>query len=126
MDLAALLQASNLEDSLVMMIIPSADRDGNPIDQDHWVTEMLKFLGTCFGGATAFPKARGVWRDDERGGILLFDEPVLIQCYTHEAKLLEWGSQLREFLVRMGVETRQRSVGIVYNQQFFEIHFPLT
>jgi hypothetical protein len=41
-----------------------------------------QMFGRVFGGATAYPKARGVWRDDERAGVLVKDEPVLIHCYT--------------------------------------------
>jgi hypothetical protein len=122
-DFASLLQANQLRDQLVMLFIPSVDRDNNPIDQNHWIDAALEVLGTRLGGATAYPKARGVWRDDERGGILIYDEPVLIQCYTTDAKLIEHGSHLRDFLVKMGTETKQGSVGIAYNQRFFEIRF---
>jgi hypothetical protein len=110
---------------LLVLYIPSHDRDGNQIDQNDWVDKALDFLGTTFHGATAFPKARGVWRDDERGGNLIFDEPVIIQCYT-SLKLLnsEW-QKLSEFLTDMGRQTRQGAVGFVVNSEFFEIPFPV-
>src|SRR3972149_1140413 len=83
---------------LLVLYIPSHDRDGQPIDQDVWVERALNFLGTTFHGATAFPKARGVWRDDERGGRLVFDEPVIVQCYTNlklvQSKVTELGNFL--------------------------------
>jgi hypothetical protein len=63
-------------------LIPSKDRSDTPIDQVFWVEEALNVLGTLFGGATAFPRGRGIWRDDAQGGKLLFDEPVVMQCYT--------------------------------------------
>jgi hypothetical protein len=54
---------------LVVLFIPSVERDGvTPCDQTRWVDEALEFFGRVFGGATAYPKAQGVWRDDERGG----------------------------------------------------------
>ena len=34
------------------------------------------------GEATAYPKAKGIWRDDENGGALVGDEPVVVHCYT--------------------------------------------
>jgi hypothetical protein len=69
--------------TLVVLFIPSVQRDGKtPVDQDHWVNEAMKTLGDAYGGATAYPRAKGVWRDDERGGVLVFDEPVVIHCYT--------------------------------------------
>ena len=44
---------SGEERSLVVLFVPSVERDG----------------------VTAYPKARGVWRDDERGTLLL-----LVSC----------------------------------------------
>jgi hypothetical protein len=82
-------------------------------------------FGECFGGATAFPQGRGVWRDDARGGKLLFDEPVMIQCYTTEEALDQQVEKLRVFLVRLGVEGRQGAVGVVIDRDYLEIGFPL-
>jgi hypothetical protein len=110
---------------LLVLYIPSHDRDENPIDQDKWVEQALEFLGTTFHGATAFPKARGVWRDDERGGKLIFDEPVIIQCYTSLKLLRSKTKELGNFMMEMGRETRQGAVGFVINNEFFEIPFPL-
>ena len=46
---------------LVVLFVPSVERDGRTtIDQDRWVNEALTMLGEVFGGATAYPKARGV------------------------------------------------------------------
>jgi hypothetical protein len=116
--------ASHAADLLVLYI-PSHDRDEKPIDQDPWVTKALEFLGMSFHGATAFPKARGVWRDDERGGQLIFDEPVIIQCYTSLKLLKSKTKELGDFLIEMGKQTRQGAVGFVINSEFFEIPFPL-
>src|SRR5687767_14340892 len=89
------------ESTLLVLFIPSMDRRENPIDQDYWVDEALRVLGRLFGGATAFPQGRGVWQDDDQGGKLLFDNPVVIQCYTSEETLEAKAQQLREFLIRM-------------------------
>jgi hypothetical protein len=88
--------------SLLVLFLPSVDRDSRPINQDRWVTKTLEFLGKTFGGATAFPKARGVWRDDERGGQLVLDEPVVVQCYTSLRSIERHVDELREFLELMG------------------------
>ena len=87
--------------------------------------EALKVLGTLFGGATAFPKGQGIWRDDAQGGMLFFDEPVVIQCYTSEYLLEEKVEPLRDFLHRMGREARQGAVGLVIDGDYLEIGFPL-
>jgi hypothetical protein len=104
---------------------PSHDRDSQPIDQDLWVDETLKVLGELYGGATAFPRGRGVWRDDARGRQLVFDEPVVVQCYTGEQAIETHAAALRTHLIRMGTETRQRAVGLVIDRDDLEMGFPL-
>ena len=57
---------------LVVLFVPSVERDGTtPIGQDRWVVDAFEMFGRVFGGATAFPKAMGVWRYDERSGVLV-------------------------------------------------------
>jgi hypothetical protein len=108
---------------LLVLYIPSHDRNGLSIN--HWVEKALEFLGNTFHGATAFPKARGVWRDDERGGQLVLDEPVVVQCYTSLKDLSSHSRELGDFLMEMGRQTRQGAVGFVINREYFEIPFPL-
>jgi hypothetical protein len=47
----------------------------------------LEMFGRVFGGATAYPKAKGIWRDDERNGALVKDEPVFVHSYTTPADI---------------------------------------
>jgi hypothetical protein len=121
----ALLGATKSASTLLVLFIPSVDRDSRPIAQAHWVDEALKTLGQLFGGATAFPKGRGVWRDDASGGKLVYDKPVVIQCYTSERLITRSAAKLREFLVTMGTETKQGAVGLVIDRDYLEIGFPL-
>src|SRR5215471_19007098 len=86
-DLAGVLGASKAASTLLVLFISSKDRTNKPIAQEHWVEEARRVLGSLFGGATAFPQGKGVWRDDAQAGKLLFDEPVVIQCYTNENAL---------------------------------------
>jgi hypothetical protein len=88
------------------------------------VDEALSVLGTLFGGATAFPKGKGVWRDDAQGGTLLFDEPVVIQCYTNEEAIEREAPKLRELLNRMGREAEQRAIGLAIDRDYLGIGFP--
>jgi len=72
-------------------------------------------FGKVFGGATAYPKAKGVWRDDERGGVLVFDEPVVIHCYV-TADAVNDGTNIEmlgRFCRRMGRETHQGEIGLI-------------
>ena len=119
------LGAAKGQATLLVLFIPSVDRYSEPIGQEVWVTRALETLGSCFGGATAFPKATGVWRDDERGGELVFDQPVIINCYTSEEALEEHVETLRLFLTEMGTGTNQGAVGLVIDRDYLEIPFPL-
>ena len=105
---------------LMVLFVPSVERDGKTsIDQDYWINQALETFGRLFGGATAFPRAEGVWRDDERGGILIRDQPVIIHCYAAEENLQPREGQtdpleeLGRFCRMMGQETRQGEVGLV-------------
>jgi hypothetical protein len=89
------------------------------------VAEALAVLGCLFGGATAFPQGRGAWRDDARGGQLIFDAPVIMQYYTTEQALEDRAEELRDFLRRLGEEGQQGAVGIVFDRDYLEIRFPL-
>ena len=80
-------------------------------------------FGRVFGGATAYPKAKGIWRDDERGGGLVKDEPVVVHCYTtatdiqNARNLAELGS----FCRTMGRVAHQGEVGLVIGDEYFAI-----
>lgn len=104
------------------LFVPSVDRDGEPIDQEHWVEAALTTFGTLFRGATAFPPGRGVWRDDDRGGTLVFDDTVMVTCYADPTLVTDVAlAGLRAFLHRMGREAGQGEIGIVIDRQYHGI-----
>src|SRR5260370_9700332 len=109
---------------LVVLFVPSVERDGTmPIDQPRWVDSALEMFGHVFGGATAFPKAKGIWRDDERGGALVQDEPVIVHCYTTPGDI-ENGrnlAALRAFGRTLGREAHQGQIGLIIAADDFAI-----
>src|SRR5438876_8779820 len=110
---------------LVVLFVPSVERDGKtPVDQAHWVDAALEMFGRVFGGATAYPKAKGIWRDDERGSALVTDEPVVIHCYTTPADIQDARNlaELGRFCRRMGREAHQGEIGLVIGDEYFAIH----
>lgn len=109
----------------LVLFIPSADRFGEEFDEDcheYWVKEALAAFGQLFGGATAYPRARGVWRDDERDGALVFERPTIVFCYANPGDCTDaaWAA-LRKFLHRLGREARQGEVGIVVGDEYHGI-----
>src|SRR5215475_4280982 len=108
--------------SLVVVFVPSRDRDGQPVDQDYWVDEVLTTLGRLFRGATAYPRGRGVWRDDARGGTLLIEEPVIVFSYVAEADLTSNAlAALYRTLSRMGREANQGEIGVVIDGKYYGV-----
>jgi hypothetical protein len=108
--------------SLVVVFIPSQDRDGQPIDQEYWVDEVLTTLGRLFRGATAYPRDRGVWRDDERGGSLLKEEPVIVFSYVGEGALTTAAlGDVYRTLSRMGRQANQGEIGVVIDGKYYGI-----
>lgn len=109
---------------LVVLFVPSVERDGTtPIDQQRWVDASLEMFGRVFAGATAYPKAKGVWRDDERGGALVLDEPVVVHCYTTPTDIQDDRNlaALGAFCRKMGRDAHQGEIGLVVGDEYFAI-----
>lgn len=79
-------------------------------------------LGRLFRGATAYPRGRGVWRDDQRGGALLHEEPVIVFSYaaTEDLTAVSLTERYRT-LSRIGREANQGEIGVVIDGQYFGI-----
>jgi hypothetical protein len=107
----------------ITLFVPSVDRDGEAIDQAYWTEQALGTFGALFRGATAFPPGRGVWRDDDRGGELVYDETQMVVSYVADGLLTddETLKRLREFLRRMGRAANQGEIGIVIDGTYFGI-----
>jgi hypothetical protein len=106
---------------LIVLFVPSVERDGTtPIYQEYWVDAALHTFGELFGGATAFPRAKGVWRDDAMGGVLIRDQPVVIHCYctVEDVGDAEHLNLLGNFCRRMGREAHQGEVGLVIGDEY--------
>jgi hypothetical protein len=93
------------------------------IDQSRWVDAALEMFGRVFGGATAYPKAKGIWRDDDRGGALVKDEPVVVHCYTTPADIEDRRNlaALGSFCRKMGREGGQGEIGLVIGDEYFAV-----
>ena len=106
----------------VTLFVSSVDREGNAIGQETWREDALRVFGQLFRGATAFPPGRGVWRDDARGGELVFDNTVLVTSYV-DPSVLDASTlrELRRFLHRLGRDALQGEVGIVIGGSYYGI-----
>ena len=108
--------------SLLVIFVPSKDRLGASIDQEYWVDKILTSLAELFRGATAYPRGRGVWRDDQRGGALVREEPVIGFSYVAEdAVTAATLTTLYRVLSEMGRQTNQGEVGVVLDGKYYGI-----
>jgi hypothetical protein len=110
-------------DDTVIIFIPSHARDKTRLNnQDAWASQALELMGKLYGGATGFTELRGIWRDDEDGGKLLDDEPIMIQSLAKRADVEDEGKleELARFLKLMGKKTKQGAIAVVFNDA---IHF---
>jgi hypothetical protein len=83
---------------------------------------VLTTLGRLFRGATAYPRGRGVWRDDARGGALLKEEPVIVFSYVGEGALTVTAlGELYRTLSRMGRQANQGEIGVVIDGKYYGI-----
>lgn len=105
----------------VTLFIPDKDREGSGVDQGHWTDEALRTLGRLFGGATAFPPGKGIWRDDARGGVLLEGMTVMVVSYASRPDLHAGLGTLRMFLHEFGRQTNQGEVGLVVDSKYYGI-----
>jgi hypothetical protein len=120
--------AARTETTLLVLFIPSADRYGEPLGkarQQRWVRRAMKLLGEHLRGATAYPRGWGIWRDDARSRALVWDRPVVIQCFTNQADVQRHAGPIRAFLQNLGRKTRQGAVGFVVDQGYYEYQFPV-
>jgi hypothetical protein len=109
---------------LVVLFVASVERDGTTsIDQQRWVEAALEMFWSPVRRRDGLPASQGVWRDDERGGALVMDEPVVIHYYTTPQAIEEPKSlaSLGAFCRKMVREARQGEVGLVVGCEYFAI-----
>ena len=97
----------------ITMFVPELDIEGRAIGQAGWVRAFLDLFGRLFGGATAFPRGQGVWRDDRHGGRLVFEKTVMVMSFSSRGDFDRGAPLLRAFLHHFGRHARQGEVGIV-------------
>lgn len=107
----------------VAVFVPSVERDNvTRIDQDRWTNAALEAFGNIFGRATAYTKAKGVWRDDEQEEKLLFDEPVLVQAYVPPDAVDQAArNKLAAFCERLCREANQAEVGVMIDSDYYAV-----
>jgi hypothetical protein len=83
------------------------------------VTEAADLLARIGGGVTILPPVEGGWVDDS--GEIVWERPVLVYTFIRPTEFRDLLPRLREFLHRLGRETRQGEVAFEFDGRFYRI-----
>ena len=116
-------EVNKISTNVLTVYIPNKDRHNVEIGtQRKWLLEAGQLLAQIGGGFTIMPPAEGGWIDYESTTReVLWENPVVIFTYVDPSKLMSCLPLLREFLHRMGRETRQGEVVVEYDHRFYRI-----
>jgi hypothetical protein len=121
MDLSEALGAGGgVSVQCLTLYIPDRDDQGNAVvDQRRWVLEAAELLARIGGGVTIMPPVEGGWVNDS--GEIVWERPVLAYTFIRPAPFRKLLPDLREFLHRLGRETRQGEVALEFDGRFYRI-----
>lgn len=106
---------------MLTLYIPDKDRAGVEYgSQRRWVLDAAKLLAEIGGGVTILPPVEGGWYDAENRS-MVWERPVLVYTYVRPDTFVEKLPVLRDFVHRLGRETKQGEVVIEFDGQFFRI-----
>lgn len=116
------LLSKESEQDLVIVVVPSHDKNKREIpDQDRWADAAMRTLSDLYRGATSFVAHAGIFKDDE--GMVHIDRPIIIESYAEIARIEDPMrlNKLVGFVRRMGRETKQKSVMVVFGNVMFYV-----
>lgn len=122
LDLAQSLGAQGGSSTQILTLyIPDKDRFNQEIGtQRKWVLEASNLLAHIGGGVTVMPPTEGGWYDEENQ-VIIWEKPVLVYTYVKPDLFLKNLKKLREFLHRMGRETKQGEIAFEFDSIFYRI-----
>lgn len=111
LDLVVALEATDATShQQLTLYIPDKDRFGKEIGtQRAWVLEAARLLARIGGGVTIMPPVEGGWFDAEND-IVIWERPVLVYTFVKTDSLLALLGELRDFVHRLGRQTKQGEV----------------
>jgi len=116
--LFAALGAAKSSSQCFSAYIPNKDQHGNEIgNQRKWVLEAIRLLSEINGGATAMPPVEGGWLNDS--SVIIWENPVVVYSFIRAENFTLNLSRIREFLHRLGRETKQGEVAFEFEGQFY-------
>ena len=109
----------------LLVFVPEGQRKSTevPVDlQDRWVMKLLGLCSELFGGATAYGRGVGVWKD-EQSGETHWDRVTVVESWIDPAlrRKKGWMNRLTRALEKMCGELRQKEVGCIINGRWMVV-----
>lgn len=111
------------------LVIPTLNRDSQPIEHGKWVAQAEDLLRDCFG-RTDSSQALGAWSpifgEQRKGNAYKPDveDTTIVFCdYGSEQALLEAAPRLREFIRHLCSTTPQKAFGLFIDFDYLEVPF---
>lgn len=106
----------------LLVFVPEGDRTSKtvPVDlQDRWVIRLLDLFGALFGGATAYGRGVGVWRDP--AGRTHWDRVTVIESWVNPALPgnAKRSARVWRALERMRADLKQKVVGCILDGRWW-------
>ena len=118
---AALGADSEPSTQVLTLFIPDRDREGRELgNQRRWVLEAADLLARIGGGVTIMPAVEGGWLDDERSSVV-WERPVPLFTFVKPDAFVETLPALRAFAHRLGRETEQGEVAVLFDGVFHRL-----
>jgi hypothetical protein len=105
----------------LLIFVPEGQRESAsiPVDlQDRWVSRLMTECTHLFGGATAYGRGVGAWREgDAPDAPIHWDRVTVVECWI-DPELRDWKRRLgvvAATLGEMGRELNQKAVACILN-----------
>jgi hypothetical protein len=121
LDLQAAFGAVESAAECFSIYIPNKDSFGNEFGtQRLWVLEACRLLSEINGGVTVDPPIEGGWMNPSSRQVV-WENPVIVYSYIKDKEFVESLPRIREFLHRMGRETKQGEIAVQFRDRFYMI-----
>jgi len=106
----------------LLVFVPEGRREPTevPVElQDRWVRDLLRLCSKEFGGATAYGRGVGAWKDEQSGKIH-WDRVTVVETWIDLAlpRLKQKRDRLVRALKKMRKELRQKEVACIIDGEW--------
>jgi len=105
----------------LLVFVPEGERTPKsvPVElHDPWTTHLLRLLAGFFGGATAYGRGVGVWRN--AASEIIWDRVTVVESWIRPDVPDAQMDELWQELEKMRVDLKQDRVGCILDGEWFD------